>query len=166
MESTQLGTAKIYFNKEDFGKMLKLKDVGNLVINDIKVDKYTSGLEVTIITPMNNVTNERVRSKDENSIRREHYCNEVSQAKEDKELSDIYIRYEVREFNSLNLVMLFNGKKYNAFGYDINKCIERLTDKIRGCRWRNVCVESHGIGSSVADILEKEYKFKNVVRVK
>ena len=33
---TKLGMAKVYFTKEDFGKMLKLKDPTNLEIIDVE----------------------------------------------------------------------------------------------------------------------------------
>jgi hypothetical protein len=68
--STQLGYAKVYFAKEDFGKMLKLKDVENLTISNIENDGYGI-LTLTIATPIDNVTNNRVKiSEDYNNTKR------------------------------------------------------------------------------------------------
>jgi hypothetical protein len=60
--SIKLGTAKVYFKNEDLGKMLKLKDKDNLMITDVSVDNTEGKLTVTITTPMDNITNDRVRT--------------------------------------------------------------------------------------------------------
>lgn len=59
--STKLGMAKVYFTASDFGKMLKLKDENNLIVKDVKVSEYGGDVEVTIITPMDNSSNSRVK---------------------------------------------------------------------------------------------------------
>lgn len=62
--STKLGTAKVYFTKEDLGKMLKLKDKDNLMVTDVDVDNTEGKVAITITTPMDNITNDRVRVPD------------------------------------------------------------------------------------------------------
>lgn len=56
---TRLGKSKIYFKAQDFGKMLKLKDVENLVITNVNI-KDAKEIEVEIATPICNATNNRV----------------------------------------------------------------------------------------------------------
>jgi hypothetical protein len=62
MMSTKLGTAKVYFTKEDLGKMLKLKDKDNLMVIDVSVDNTEGKVAITITTPMDNITNDRVKT--------------------------------------------------------------------------------------------------------
>lgn len=59
--STKLGSAKVYFKNEDLGKMLKLKDKDNLMVTDVQVDNTEGKVAITITTPMDNITNERVK---------------------------------------------------------------------------------------------------------
>ena len=58
---TKLGMAKVYFTKEDFGKMLKLKDPTNLEIIDIEKDEY-GDIVIKLATTMDNVVNNRVKA--------------------------------------------------------------------------------------------------------
>lgn len=76
--STDLGMAKAYFKAQDFGKMLKLKEEGNLVITKAEINDLGNELEVTIITAMDNARNERVKltKSGEQNIRRERYIEE------------------------------------------------------------------------------------------
>jgi len=60
MNSTSLGMAKVYFNLGDFGKMLKLKDIDNLAITDIQKGEMDGRLVITLVTPIDNATNNRV----------------------------------------------------------------------------------------------------------
>lgn len=73
--STKLGFVKLYWSKEDFGKMAKLKDINNLAITKVEHGNDET-VEITITTPMDNVTTSRVKSIENfnNGIRR--YKNE------------------------------------------------------------------------------------------
>jgi hypothetical protein len=72
--STQLGFVKLYWSKEDFGKMAKLKDITNLAITRVEFGQISNDetVEITITTPMDNVTTNRVKVSNEfnNGVRR------------------------------------------------------------------------------------------------
>lgn len=57
---TKLGMGKVYLKAQDIGKMLKLKDVENLVITNVNI-KDSKDLEIEIATPICNKTNNRIR---------------------------------------------------------------------------------------------------------
>lgn len=130
MESTSLGMAKVYFSAKDFGKMLKLKDESNLVVTDISVDKITSDVEVTIITPMDNCRNNRVNSIEKQSSVR----HKVKLDSEEKMYIDIgrdytiiFFNEEITKINSPNIsiiigeiLRLSHSNKYIRIYSDFN----------------------------------------------
>jgi len=64
MNSTQLGYVKLYWKREVFGKMCKLKDVDNLAITRVE-HCGDETVEITIVTPMDNITTNRVKTVDD-----------------------------------------------------------------------------------------------------
>lgn len=47
---TKLGMGKVYLKAQDIGKMLKLKDVENLVVTNVNI-KDSKDLEIEVATP-------------------------------------------------------------------------------------------------------------------
>lgn len=134
MESTSLGMAKVYFSAKDFGKMLKLKDVGNLVVTDISVDKITSDVEVTVITPMDNV-NGRVRSIDTQSNKRYKAYLEVDRDK-------VYI--------------YFKGEKVLVKCDNTNAMVNIIKSKLKSDKEIPIYIDIIGVGLAVYDSLKAE----------
>lgn len=96
---TRLGKSKIYFKAQDFGKMLKLKNIENLVITNVNV-KDAKEVEVEIATPICNATNNRVSKLPFGAdIRRQAFVNEDSK-------EEIYHVGLVYERNILYVVIL------------------------------------------------------------
>lgn len=62
---TKLGIGKVYLKAQDIGKMLKLKNVENLVITNVNI-KDSKDLEIEVATPICNKTNNRIRDFKEN----------------------------------------------------------------------------------------------------
>lgn len=142
MESTSLGMAKVYFSAKDFGKMLKLKDVGNLVVTDISVDKITSDVEVTVITPMDNV-NGRVRSIDTQSNKR---------YKADLELDEkAYL-----EVDRDRVCIYFKGEKVLVKCDNTNAMVNIIKSKLKSDKEIPIYIDIVGVGLSVYDSLKAE----------
>ncbi len=142
--STQLGYAKVYFTKEDFGKMLKLKDSDNLTISNVENDGYGT-LTLTIATPMDNVTNNRVKMfEDCNNTKRykvpineeksnENYINRTSVGKMLYERVWAIIDHTIVDENlSKNLyfsIQIELEQIYKNYGQvSLNEVIDRLNE--------------------------------------
>lgn len=60
-----LGKGKIYLTKRDLGKMLKLKNVEDLVVTDISKSLNDERIQITVATDMSNTTNSRIKFNDD-----------------------------------------------------------------------------------------------------
>ena len=64
MSKNNIGTGKVFISKQDMGKMLRLKDINNLIIKGVKFGN--DNVEIFVETPINNKTNNRIKSKELN----------------------------------------------------------------------------------------------------
>lgn len=159
MKSSALGLAKVYFSASDFGKMLKLKDVSNLVITDVEVDRTMSDVEITVVTPMDN-SSSRVISKDGFSHTRIYggansYVHSDTSDKEDNECEKMYIDFG-RDFTIIYFkerVTKINSPKIKT----VVKEISRLSDSNKAIR---ICGDFH-MAISLIDELRNE-GFNNI----
>lgn len=145
--STDLGMAKVYFSKSDFGKMLKLKDVNNLVVTDITVDKLTSDVEVTIVTPMDNDSS-RV-----NPINSQFNVRYKAELKTEK----MYVDFGRDEFK----IYYKNKMIKNSSDFNILTIVNYILELTKNNRNVEIYIDTKGIGQSLLDSLETK-GFKNV----
>lgn len=161
---TRLGKSKIYFKAQDFGKMLKLKDVENLVITNVNV-KDAKEVEVEIATPICNATNKRVSKLPfEADVPRQSFDNKEN----NKEIHHVGLIYER---NILYVVILEedNSKKilksFFVIEGKIGEVIDNLIKQLSGNDVK-FYVDNVAFGSMVRDILISKGVAENKVFIK
>lgn len=155
--STNLGMAKIYFKKEDFGKMLKLKDTQNLYIGEVRKDYGNSDVEIEIITTMDNVTNNRTKNIFNDDIRIS-YNSDIPSGK------NYYLSFDVSR-EGVNYGVLFeenNNSELKIIRFikitenKLEDVADKLIESIKGIDNCKIIIPTINIGQSVVDYLQEK----------
>ena len=166
MNSTQLGKAKVFFTKGDFGKMLKLKDTNNIYIGEIKKSQYgDESIEVEVITSMDNVTNNRVKTIFNDDIRIS-YSSDIPNGK------NYYLSFDVSR-EGINYGVLFeenNNSELKIIRFikiienKLEDIANKLIESIKGIDNCKIIIPTINIGQAVVDYLQ-EKGFANIVEL-
>lgn len=158
--STELGMAKVYFTASDFGKMLKLKDENNLIVKDVKVSELGSEVEVTIITPINNSSNSRVKSVKPNCIS-DRYSGFGLMEEDNQETEIEYVLSVNPSMIDNNLIAMLLKNKSNSFEIikvikmsgSINCCVDMCIEEISKYKNKGMIIcDEVGVGKAYVDI--------------
>lgn len=163
--STNLGMAKIYFKKEDFGKMLKLKDTQNLYIGDVRKDYGNSDVEIEIITTMDNVTNNRTKNIFNDDIRIS-YNSKISSGK------NYYLSFDIsREGVNYGVLLEENSNSelkiirfVKIAENKLDDVVDKLIESIKGIDNCKIIIPTINIGQAVVDCL-KEKGFTDIIEL-
>jgi hypothetical protein len=175
--STQLGYAKVYFTREDFGKMLKLKDIYNLTISNIENNGYGE-MTLTIATPMDNITNNRVKISEHYNdtkryripIKEDESVKEYSNKDELLSGEDYYLSIDLNR-NEDNYAILFKESSDMQFklikfikiqGFNLNTVADNLIEILKPYKNGHIIVPSVGIGYGLIDSLQSK-NFRNIM---
>lgn len=165
---TRLGKGKIYLKAEDLGKMLKLKDIENLVITNVNI-KDSKDLEIEIATPLNNKTNNRVKNFKENKI----YHIGLEYIKDINKIGMVVIEEYNKEFKiiALNFIKNINSiieERYCSLGnsifyVDVRAFGSMIYDKLiqQGIDKESITItDLSNLNSTKIDILNKLMNIK------
>lgn len=133
---TKLGMGKVYLKAQDIGKMLKLKDVENLVITNVNI-KDSKDLEIEIATPICNKTNNRIRDFKENKT----YHIGIDYIKNRKTMITSVFEEENGRYTLIELT-----KDYNS----VTEVIDKFNSKLYDCKFY---IDKKGFGMEIYDNL-------------
>ena len=182
MKSTQLGYIKLYFTKDDLGKMCKLKDIDNLAITCVEPCRNET-VEITIATPMDNVTTNRVKTADNFNNGFKRYREVIEEPKNEQVVNkntfgdtivkdDYYLSIDLNR-NDENYAILFKETSDMQFkivkfikikGSNLNVVADNLIEILEPYKNGSVITSNLGMGLGLIDCL-KNKNFNNIINL-